>query len=320
MVSLGLCAALREKDTILASVMFVNNEIGVVQDIAAFGDICRERKILFHVDSAQAAGRELPIDLQSLKVDLMSFSAHKVYGPKGVGALYVETKRGSGWKPRSTVAAATSAACDRAYQPIKSSAWARHLQARETRDGRGKPPYRCAARPLARWTSGDAGVYVSMTTSTPCAAQPERVSFNYVEGESLMMAVKDIAVSVVRPVPRPAWSLRMCCARSGRGELAHSSIRFTVGRFSTEEEIDYAVRLMRSRWQSCVRCRHSGKWCRKRVDLDSVQWSRLLTQEPRTPSRNRTESIVIKVREDSHVLQRKSHRPLRKPEERGLLR
>ncbi|MCP5264778.1 MAG: IscS subfamily cysteine desulfurase [Burkholderiaceae bacterium] len=267
----AFAAALRE-DTVLASVMFVNNEIGVVQDIAAFGDICRERKILFHVDSAQAAGK-LPIDLQSLKVDLMSFSAHKVYGPKGVGALYVRRKprvrleaqihgggheRGmrSGTLPTHQIVGMGEAF---RLARLEMDAENRRIGALRDRllDGLREMPE----------------VYVNghLEHRVP---HNLNVSFNYVEGESLMMAVKDIAVSsgsaCTSASLEPSYVLR---ALGRSDELAHSSIRFTVGRFSTEEEIDYAVRLMQSKVAKLREMSPLWEMVQEGVDLDSVQWA-----------------------------------------------
>jgi cysteine desulfurase len=226
-------AALR-KDTILVSVMFVNNEIGVIQDIAAIGEICRQRGILFHVDSAQATGK-CDIDLAKLKVDLMSFSAHKTYGPKGIGALYVRRKprvrleaqmHGGGHERgfrSGTLASHQIVGMGEAYRLAKLEMHAERERVRGFRD---------------RLLAGINKMEEVFVNGDLVHRVPHNlnVSFNFVEGESLIMAVKDIAVSsgsaCTSASLEPSYVLR---ALGRSDELAHSSIRFTLGRFTTQE-------------------------------------------------------------------------------------
>lgn len=263
--------ALRD-DTILASIMHVNNEIGVIQDIAAMGELCRARGIIFHVDATQSVGK-LPINLAELKVDLMSFSAHKIYGPKGIGALYARRKprirleaqmhgggheRGmrSGTLPvHQIVGMGEAFRIAKAEMQLEMSRL-RALQARLW-DG---------LKDLEE-------VYLngSLTQGTPNILN---VSFNYVEGESLIMALKDLAVSsgsaCTSASLEPSYVLR---ALGMNDELAHSSIRFSLGRFTTEEEIDYAIALVH---KSIGRLRElSPLWemFKAGVDLESIEWA-----------------------------------------------
>ena len=238
-------AALRP-DTILVSVMSVNNEIGVIQDIAAIGEICRERGVLFHVDAAQATGKVV-IDLQKLKVDLMSFSAHKTYGPKGIGALYVRRK------PRVRLEAQMHGGSHE--RGMRSGTLATHQIV-----GMGEA-YRIAQAEMATenerirmlrdrlWRGISAMEEVHLNGDIEQRVPHNlNVSFNYVEGESLIMAIKDLAVSsgsaCTSASLEPSYVLR---ALGCSDELAHSAIRFTVGRFTTEEEVDYAVGLLKSK-------------------------------------------------------------------------
>jgi cysteine desulfurase len=238
-------AALRP-DTILASVMFVNNEIGVIQDIEAIGELCRSRGILFHVDAAQASGK-VPIDLEKLKVDLMSFSAHKTYGPKGIGALYVRRKprvrlealiHGGGHERglrSGTLPTHQIVGMGEAFRLAVEEMPSDNERIRALRDR------------LLAGLSEIPEVYVNgdMHRRVP---HNLNLSFNFVEGESLIMAIKEIAVSsgsaCTSASLEPSYVLR---ALGRSDELAHSSIRFTVGRFTTREEIDYAVELLRSK-------------------------------------------------------------------------
>jgi len=238
-------AALRD-DTILVSVMHVNNEIGVIQDIAALGEICRERKIIFHVDAAQSAGK-VEIDLKQLKVDLMSFSAHKIYGPKGIGALYVcrkprvrlEAQMHGGGHERGlrsgTLATHQIVGMGEAFRLAREEMAIDNARIIKMRDR------------LIEGFNDVEEVYINGDIDHRIAGNLN-ISFNYVEGESLIMALKDLAVSsgsaCTSASLEPSYVLR---ALGRTDELAHSSIRFTIGRFTTEEEIDYTIELVKSR-------------------------------------------------------------------------
>ena len=264
-------AALRP-DTILVSVMYVNNEIGVVQDIAAIGEICRSRGIIFHVDSAQATGK-LPIDLAALKVDLMSFSAHKTYGPKGVGALFVRRKprvrieaqmhgggheRGmrSGTLPTHQIVGMGEAFRLARLEMVKDNERIRVLRDK-LRNG--------LAEIEEVYINGDMEHRVPHNLN---------VSFNFVEGESLIMAIKDVAVSsgsaCTSASLEPSYVLR---ALGRNDELAHSSIRFTVGRFTTEEEIDYAIELVKRKIEKLRELSPLWEMHQEGIDLNTVQWA-----------------------------------------------
>lgn len=264
-------AALRP-DTVLASVMFVNNEIGVIQDIETLGEICREKGIIFHVDAAQATGK-VEIDLQKLKVDLMSFSAHKTYGPKGMGALYIRRKprirleaqihgggheRGfrSGTLPTHQIvgmgeafalAGADMATENERIRMLRDRLWAGLSEIEET------------------YLNGD------MVHRVP---HNLNVSFNYVEGESLIMAIKELAVSsgsaCTSASLEPSYVLR---ALGRNDELAHSSIRFTIGRFTTVEEIDFTINLLKSRVGKLRDMSPLWEMAQDGVDINSVQWA-----------------------------------------------
>lgn len=235
-------AALRD-DTVLVSLMHVNNEIGVIQDIAAIGELCRARDILFHVDATQSVGK-LPIDLSELKVDLMSFSAHKLYGPKGIGALYVRRK------PKVTIDAQMhGGGHERGMRSgtlpvhqIVGMGEAFHL----AREAQESEMARLAALRARLWQGLSAldGVQLNgdLAQSAPNILN---ISFAGVDGESLIMALKDLALSsgsaCTSASMEPSYVLRAI----GLDEaLAHSSLRFSLGRFTTEEEIDYAIALV----------------------------------------------------------------------------
>ena len=264
-------AALRP-DTILVSVMFVNNEIGVIQDIPAIGELCRSRGIVFHVDAAQATGKVV-VDLAQLKVDLMSFSAHKTYGPKGVGALYVRRK------PRVRLEAQMHGGGHE--RGLRSGTLPTHQIV-----GMGEA-FRIARDEMAtendriRMLRDRLWAGLSQIEQVYLNGDFERrvphnlnVSFNFVEGESLIMAIKDVAVSsgsaCTSASLEPSYVLR---ALGRSDELAHSSIRFTVGRFTTQEEIDYTVNLVT---RQVARLRDmSPLWemYKDGIDLNSVQWA-----------------------------------------------
>jgi len=264
-------AALRD-DTVLASVMFVNNEIGVVQDIAQLGSICREKGIIFHVDAAQATGK-VKIDLENLPVDLMSFSAHKTYGPKGIGALYVRRK------PRIRVEAQMHGGGHE--RGMRSGTLATHQIV-----GMGEA-FRIAGLEMAsenerlrmlrdRLWAGLQDMEEIYLNGDFERRVPHNlnVSFNYVEGESLIMALKDIAVSsgsaCTSASLEPSYVLR---ALGRNDELAHSSIRFTFGRYTTPEEIDYVIALVKRAVGKLRDLSPLWEMYKDGIDLSSVQWA-----------------------------------------------
>jgi len=264
-------AALRP-DTTLVSVMYVNNEIGVIQDVAAIGEICRKRGIVFHVDAAQASGK-LPIDLATLKADLMSFSAHKTYGPKGVGALFVRRKprvrleaqmHGGGHERgmrSGTLPTHQIVGMGEAFRLARLEMDSDNARIRKLRDR------------LWDGLSQIEEVYVNgdMERRVP---HNLNVSFNFVEGESLIMAIKDVAVSsgsaCTSASLEPSYVLR---ALGRSDELAHSSIRFTVGRFTTEAEIDYTVDLVQRKIAKLRELSPLWEMHQEGIDLDTVQWA-----------------------------------------------
>ena len=266
-----LAAALRP-DTILVSVMFVNNEIGVIQDIAAIGEICRARGIVFHCDAAQATGKVV-IDLGSLKVDLMSFSAHKTYGPKGIGALYVRRKprvrleaqiHGGGHERglrSGTLPTHQIVGMGEAFRIAREEMGAECERIRMLRDR------------LLKGLSEIEEVYVNgdLEQRVP---HNLNMSFNYVEGESLIMAIKDIAVSsgsaCTSASLEPSYVLR---ALGRSDELAHSSIRFTIGRFTTVEEVDFAVDLIKRKVAKLRDLSPLWEMYKEGIDLNTVQWA-----------------------------------------------
>ncbi|TMH61710.1 MAG: IscS subfamily cysteine desulfurase [Betaproteobacteria bacterium] len=264
--------AVLRKDTILVSVMYVNNEIGVVQDIPAIGEMCRSRGIIFHVDSAQATGK-LPIDLAALKVDLMSFSAHKTYGPKGVGALFVRRK------PRVRIEAQMHGGGHE--RGMRSGTLPTHQIV-----GMGEA-FRLARLEMAsdnerirmlrdRLTQGLSEIEEVYINGDLEQRVPHNlnISFNFVEGESLIMAIKDVAVSsgsaCTSASLEPSYVLR---ALGRSDELAHSSIRFTVGRFTTEEEIDYTVDLLKRKIAKLRELSPLWEMHQEGVDLNTVVWA-----------------------------------------------
>jgi len=266
-----LTDALRE-DTILVSLMHVNNEIGVIQDIAAYGEICRANKIVLHVDAAQSAGK-ISIDVQTMKVDLISFSAHKIYGPKGIGALYVSRKprirlegqmhgggheRGmrSGTLPTHQIVAMGEAFRIAKEEMVEENARLLKLRTR-----------------LLDGVSDMEEVYVNGSMDSRVAGNIN-ISFNYVEGESLVMALKDLAVSsgsaCTSASLEPSYVLR---AIGRDDELAHSSIRFSIGRFTTEEEIDYAINIIRENIGKLRDMSPLWDMYKEGIDINSIEWS-----------------------------------------------
>jgi len=264
-------AAIR-KDTILVSVMYVNNEIGVIQDIPAIGGLCRAKGILFHVDAAQATGK-CDIDLQALKVDLMSFSAHKTYGPKGVGALYVRRKprvrleaqmHGGGHERgfrSGTLATHQIVGMGEAYRLAKLEMAAENERIRAMRD----KLYAGMSQMEEVFLNGHLERRVPHNLN---------VSFNFVEGESLIMAVKDIAVSsgsaCTSASLEPSYVLR---ALGRSDELAHSSIRFTLGRFTTQEEVDFTIDHLKTKVAKLRDLSPLWEMHKEGIDLSTVQWA-----------------------------------------------
>jgi len=264
-------AALRP-DTILVSVMFVNNEIGVIQDIPAIGDMCRARGIVFHVDAAQATGKVV-VDLQQLKVDLMSFSAHKTYGPKGVGALFVRRKprvrleaqmHGGGHERglrSGTLPTHQIVGMGEAFRIAKDEMATENERIRMLRD--------------RLWTGLSKIEQVYLNGDWDHRVPHNlNVSFNFVEGESLIMAIKDVAVSsgsaCTSASLEPSYVLR---ALGRSDELAHSSIRFSVGRFTTEEEVDYTVQLLTRQVARLREMSPLWEMYKDGIDLNTVQWA-----------------------------------------------
>ncbi|WP_454862510.1 IscS subfamily cysteine desulfurase [Paraburkholderia fungorum] len=264
-------AALRP-DTILVSVMSVNNEIGVIQDIEAIGEITREKGIVFHVDAAQATGK-IEIDLQKLKVDLMSFSAHKTYGPKGIGALYVRRKpririeaqmHGGGHERgmrSGTLATHQIVGMGEAFRIAREEMATENERIRMLRDR------------LLRGLSEMEETYVNgdMEKRVP---HNLNISFNFVEGESLIMAVKDVAVSsgsaCTSASLEPSYVLR---ALGRNDELAHSSIRFTVGRFTTEQDVDYVINLLKTKISKLRDLSPLWEMHKDGIDISTIQWA-----------------------------------------------
>ena len=263
-------AAMRD-DTVVVSIMHVNNEIGVIQDIAAIGELCRARKIVFHVDGAQSAGK-VPVDMQALKVDLFSMSAHKMYGPKGIGALYVRRKprirleaqmhgggheRGmrSGTLPTHQIVG-FGEACRIAKEEMAQDI--AHVTAMRDRLWKGLQTMEQV------FVNGD------FDTRYPGNLN---VSFNFVEGESLIMALKDLAVSsgsaCTSASLEPSYVLR---ALGLNDEMAHSSIRFSFGRFTTEEEVDYAIELIQKAIGHLRDMSPLWEMFQDGIDLESVEW------------------------------------------------
>ena len=266
-----LKAAIRD-DTILVSVMWVNNEIGVVQDIPAIGEICRERKIIFHVDAAQACGK-VPVDVEAAKIDLLSMSGHKVYGPKGIGALYVRRK------PRVRLEAQMHGGGHE--RGFRSGTLPTHQIV-----GMGEA-FRIAKEELAQDTAhylklrdiflkgieGIEEVYINGDLEHR-APNNLNVSFNFVEGESLIMAVKELAVSsgsaCTSASLEPSYVLR---ALGRNDELAHSSLRITFGRMTTEEEVQFAAELIKSKIGKLRELSPLWEMFKDGIDLNSIEWA-----------------------------------------------
>ena len=272
LIDLDKLKAVLRDDTILVSIMHVNNEIGVIQDIKAIGELTRERKILFHVDAAQSAGK-VPIDMDDLKVDLMSFSAHKIYGPKGIGALYVSRKprvrleaqmHGGGHERgmrSGTLATHQIVGMGEAFRLAKEEMSADNERIRMLRD---------------RLLKGLEGIEETYVNGDLEQRVPHNlnISFNFVEGESLIMALKELAVSsgsaCTSASLEPSYVLR---ALGRNDELAHSSIRFSLGRFTTEEEIDFAIGKINDNIGKLRELSPLWEMFKDGIDLDAIEWA-----------------------------------------------
>jgi cysteine desulfurase len=264
-------AAMRD-DTILVSIMHVNNETGIIQDIAAIGELCREKGIIFHVDAAQSAGK-VEIDVEAMKVDLISLSAHKIYGPKGIGALYVRRK------PRIRLEAQMHGGGHE--RGMRSGTLATHQIVgmgeafRIAREEMDKDRAHIVALRDRMWegVKDMEEVYINgdMELGVPGIFN---VSYNFVEGESLMMSLKDLAISsgsaCTSASLEPSYVLR---ALGRNDELAHSSLRFSIGRFTKEEEIDYAIQEVRKAVEKLRALSPLWDMYKDGIDLDSVQWA-----------------------------------------------
>ncbi len=272
LVDLELFKKTLRKDTVLVSVMAVNNEIGVVQDIAQIGELCRNNGTIFHVDAAQATGK-MPIDLATLKVDLMSFSAHKTYGPKGIGALYVRRK------PRIRIESQIHGGGHE--RGMRSGTLATHQIV-----GMGEC-FRLAKLEMdselqrirtlqLRLLNGLQTIEASYVNGDLDHRVPHNlnISFNYVEGESLIMAIKELAVSsgsaCTSASLEPSYVLR---ALGRSDELAHSSIRFSIGRFTTEADVDFTIDLLKNKVGKLREMSPLWEMVQEGVDLNTVQWA-----------------------------------------------
>jgi cysteine desulfurase len=252
--------------------MFVNNEIGVIQDIEALGNICREQKVVFHVDAAQATGK-VDIDLEKLPVDLMSFSAHKTYGPKGIGALYVRRKpririeaqmHGGGHERgmrSGTLATHQIVGMGEAFRIARIEMQLENERIRKLRDK------------LLHGLQDMEEVYVNGDLKHRIPHNLN-ISFNYVEGESLIMAVKDIAVSsgsaCTSASLEPSYVLR---ALGRSDELAHSSIRFSIGRFTTEADVDFTIQLLKEKIHKLRELSPLWDMFKDGIDISKVEWA-----------------------------------------------
>ena len=272
LVTVDMVKSALRPDTILVSILFVNNEIGVVQPIAEIGEMLREKGVLFHVDAAQATGK-VDIDLSKLKVDLMSFCAHKTYGPKGIGALYVrrkprvrlETQMHGGGHERGfrsgTLATHQIVGMGEAFRIAKEEMASENARIKKLRDRLWKG----LQDMQAVFLNGDMDQRVPHNLN---------VSLAYVEGESMIMAIRDLAVSsgsaCTSASLEPSYVLR---ALGRDDELAHSSIRFSIGRFTTEEEVDYAIKLVHQKVGKLREMSPLWEMFQEGVDLSTVQWA-----------------------------------------------
>ncbi len=272
LVDLDKLAAALRPDTVLVSLMHVNNEIGVIQDVAAIGKLTRSRGILFHTDAAQSAGK-VPIDVNAMNIDLLSLSAHKVYGPKGIGALYVRRKprvrleaqmHGGGHERgmrSGTLPVHQCVGMGEAFRIAKAEMTHESERIRNLRDRL----YNGLKDIEEVYVNGDMGQRIAGNLN---------ISFNLVEGESLIMALKDIAVSsgsaCTSASLEPSYVLR---ALGRNDELAHSSIRFTLGRFTTEEDVDYTIKLVKEKVGKLRDLSPLWDMHKEGIDLSTVQWA-----------------------------------------------
>ena len=272
LVNLDAFKAAIRPDTILASVMFVNNEIGVIQDVAAIGAVCREKGIIFHVDAAQATGR-VEVDLATLPIDLMSLTSHKTYGPKGIGALFVRRKpririeaqmHGGGHERgmrSGTLPTHQIVGMGEAYRIAKDEMAAENTRIKALHD---------------RLVAGFSGMEEVFINGHKDQRVPHNVnmSFNYVEGESLIMGIKGMAVSsgsaCTSASLEPSYVLR---ALGRSDELAHSSLRMTIGRWTTEAEIDYAIDTIKTNVAKLRELSPLWEMFKDGVDLSTIQWA-----------------------------------------------
>ena len=272
LLDFGVFEAAIRPDTVLASVMMVNNETGVIQDIAALGALCREKGVVFHVDAAQAAGK-VAIDMDVLPVDLLSLSAHKIYGPKGIGALYVRRKprvridaqmHGGGHERgmrSGTLATHQIVGMGEAFWLARENMAADNARIKTLRD-----------RLWAGFQNMDSVVLNGDETHS--AVQYLNCSFNYVEGESLLMGIKGVAVSsgsaCTSASLEPSYVLR---AMGRSDELAHSSVRFSIGRFTTVEEIDFTIAQVTEVVNRLRAMSPLWDMVQAGIDLSTIQWS-----------------------------------------------
>ncbi len=272
LIDLNKLAAAIRPDTVMVSIMHVNNEIGVIQDIAAIGKFCRDKGVLLHTDAAQSAGK-VPIDVNTMNVDLLSMSAHKIYGPKGIGALYVRRKprvrleaqmHGGGHERgmrSGTLATHQCVGMGEAFRIAREEMPAEIERIHMLRDR------------LYQSLKDMPEVYVNGDLDQRVAGNLN-ISFNFVEGESLIMALKDLAVSsgsaCTSASLEPSYVLR---ALGRNDELAHSSIRFTIGRFTTQADIDYAARLVREKVAKLRELSPLWEMHQEGVDISKVQWA-----------------------------------------------
>ena len=272
LVDLDVLKATIREDTVLISIMHVNNEIGVIQDIQAIGEIARENKVIFHVDAAQSPGKE-KIDLQAMKVDLMSFSAHKIYGPKGIGALFVRRKpririeaqmHGGGHERgmrSGTLPTHQIVGMGEAFSLAEAEMDSENIRIKALRDR------------LLDGLKDIEEVYINGDIQHR-VPHNLNMSFNFVEGESLIMALKDIAISsgsaCTSASLEPSYVLR---ALGRDDELAHSSLRFSIGRFTTEQDVDHAIKVIRTAVNKLRDLSPLWDMYKEGIDLKSIEWA-----------------------------------------------